>query len=108
MNARPQRCNRLLDHESLVRPVRHNPLDDHEGGEAEDRVPPGVGYHYVIPIGQSFIPGNFEEELYEALEQRLANVVDILSSADAVAVLRPEKDVAKLLRMGSAELNQSA
>jgi hypothetical protein len=58
-----------------------------------------VGYHHVIPTGQSFSPGNFEKELYEALEQRLANVVDILSGADAVAVLRPEKDVAKLLRM---------
>jgi uncharacterized protein YbjT (DUF2867 family) len=26
----------LLDHESLVRPVRHNPLNDHERGEAEE------------------------------------------------------------------------
>jgi hypothetical protein len=67
-------------------------LDDHECGEAEDRVPPGVGYHYVIPTCQSFILGNIEKELYETLEQRRANVVDILSSADAVAVLRPEID----------------
>ena len=97
----------MLDHESLVRPVRHNPLDDHERGETEDRVPPGVGYYYVIPTWQSFILGNFEEELYETLEQRSANVVDILSSADAVAVLRPEEDVAELLWMGRAELNQA-
>ena len=82
-------------------------MDDHECGEAKDRVPPGVGYHDVIPIWQSFIPGNIEKELYETLEQRPANVVDILSSADAVAVLRPEEDVAELLWMGSAELNQA-
>jgi len=82
-------------------------LDDYERGEAEDRVPPGVGYHYVIPTWQSFILGNIEKELYETLEQRRANVVDILSSADAVAVLRPEEDVAELLWMGSAELNQA-
>src|ERR1700704_189560 len=99
LNARPKRCDRLLDHESLVRQVRHNPLDDHECGEAEDRVPQGVGYHCVIPTWQSFILGNIEKELYEKLEQRRANVVDILSSADAVAVLRPEEDVAELLWM---------
>src|SRR5260370_40129162 len=108
LDARPKRCDRLLDHESLVRQVRHNPLDDHECGEAKDRVPPGVGYHDVIPTWQSFIPGNIEKELYETLEQRPANVVDILSSANAVAVLRPEEDVAELLWMGSAELNQAA
>jgi hypothetical protein len=98
----------LLDHESLVRQVRHNPLDDHERGEAKNRKPPGVSYHYVILIWQSLIPGNIEKELHESSEQRRANVVYILSSADAVAVLRPEEDVAKLLWMGSAELNQAA
>jgi hypothetical protein len=108
LNARPKRCDRLLDHESLVRPVRHNTLDDHERGEAEDRVPPGVGYHDVISAGQSFIFGNLEKELHETLEQGPANVIDILSGADAIAVLRPEKDVAELLWMGSAELNQAA
>jgi hypothetical protein len=35
-------------------------------------------------------------------------VVDVLSSADAAEVLRPEKDVAELLWMGNAELNQAA
>jgi hypothetical protein len=40
-------------------------LYDHERGEAEDRVPPGVGHHYVIPAWQFFIPGNIEKELYE-------------------------------------------
>ena len=97
----------MLDHESLVRQVRHNPLDDHERGEAKDRKPPGVGYHYVVPIWQTFILGNIEKELYETLEQRRANVVDVLSGADTVAVLRPEEDVAELLWMGSAELNQA-
>jgi len=67
-------------------------LDDQERGEAKDRVPPGVGYHYVIPTWQSFIFGNIEKELYETLEQRPANVVDILSSADAVAVASWETD----------------
>ena len=80
-------------------------MDNHERGETEDRVPPGVGYHYVIPTWQSFILGNIEKELHETSKQRRANVVDVFSSADAVAVLRPEEDVAKLLRMGSAELN---
>src|ERR1700730_13399629 len=108
LDARPKRCDRLLDHESLLRQVRHDPLDDHECGKAKDRVPPGVGYHSVIPVWQSFILGNIEKELHEASEQRRANVVDILSSADAVAVLRPEEDVAELLWMGSAELNQAA
>src|ERR1700733_958736 len=108
LNTRPKRRDRLLDDESLVRQVRHNSLYDHERGEAEDRVPPGVGYHCVIPTRQSFIPGNFEKELYKTLEQRRANVVDILSSADAVAVLRTEEDVAELLWMGSSELNQAA
>jgi hypothetical protein len=60
-DARPKRCDRLLDHESLVRQVRHNPLDDHECGEAKDRVPPSVGYHYVIPTWQSFILGNIKK-----------------------------------------------
>jgi hypothetical protein len=59
-------------------------LDDHERCEAEDRVPPGVCYHYVIPTWQSFILGNVEKELYKTLEQRSANVVDILSSADTL------------------------
>ena len=108
LNTRPKRRDRLLDHESVVRQVRHNPLYDHEQGEAEDRIPPGVGYHYVILAWQSFIPGNIEKELHKTLEQRPAKVVDVLSSADAVAVLRPEEDVAKLLRIGSAELNQAA
>ena len=108
LNARPERCDRVLDHESLVRQVRHNTLDDHERGEAEDRVPPGVGYHDVIPAWQSFSLGNLEKELHETSEQRRANVVDVLSSADAVAVLRPEEDVTELLWMSDAELNQSA
>ena len=108
LDARPKRCDRLLDHESLVGPVRHNTLDDHERGEAEDRVPPGVSYHYVIPAWQSFILGDLEKELHEALKQGPANVVDILSGADAIAVLRPEEDVAELLWLGSAELNQAA
>jgi hypothetical protein len=64
---------------------------DHERSEAEDRVPPGVGYHYVILTWQSFILGNIEKELYETLEQRPATVVDILFSADAVAVLRARR-----------------
>jgi hypothetical protein len=98
----------LFDHEGLVRQVRHNPLDDHERGEAEDRVPPGVGYHDVISAWQAFLLGNIEKELYETLEQRPANVVDILSGADAIAVLRSEEDVPKLLWMSSAELNQAA
>ncbi len=72
----------------------------------EDRVPPGVGYHYVLATWQSFTLGNIDKELYETLEQRRANVVDVLSIADAVAVLRLEEDVTKLLWMGSAELNQ--
>ena len=83
-------------------------MDDHECGEAKDIKPPGVGYHDVVPIWQSFIPGNIGKKLHETSEQRRANVVDVLSSADAVAVLRPEEDVAKLLRMGNAELNQAA
>ena len=82
-------------------------MNDHEHGEAEDRVPPGVGHDCVIPTRQSFILGNIEKELYETLEQRRANVVDILSSADAVAVLWPEEDVSELLWMVSAELNQA-
>ena len=69
--------DRLLDHESLVRQVRHNPLDNKECGEAEDRKPPGVSYHYVILIWQSLIPGNIEKELHESSEQRRATVVDI-------------------------------
>ena len=56
-----------------------------------------MGYHSVIPTWESFILGNIEKELYETLEQRRANVVDILSSADAVAVFRPEEDVAEVL-----------
>ena len=83
-------------------------MDDHECGEAKDRKPPGVSYHHVIPIWQSLILGNIEKELHESSEQWRANVVDILSSADAVAVLRSEEDVTELLWMGSAELNQTA
>ena len=83
-------------------------MDNKECGEAKDRKPPGVGYHYVIPIWQSFIFGNLEKELHETSEQRRAKVVDVLSSADAVSVLRPEEDVAELLWMGNAELNQAA
>ena len=78
-------------------------MDNKECGEAKDRVPPGVGYHYVLPTWQSFILGNIEKELYETSEQRRANVVDVLSGANAVAVLRPEEDVAKLLWMVSAD-----
>ena len=74
-------------------------MDDHECGEAKDCKPPGVGYHDVIPTWQSFLLGNLKKELHETSEQRRANVVDILSSADAVAVLRPEEDVAELLWM---------
>jgi hypothetical protein len=83
-------------------------LDDHECGEAKDRKPPGVGYHYVIPVWQSFILGNIEKELHETREQWRAKVVDVLSSADPIAVLRPEEDVTELLRMCNAELNQAA
>ena len=108
LDARPKCCNRLLDHECLVRQIRHNPLDNHECGEAKDRKPPSVGYHYVIPVWQSFFLGNIEKEPHETSEQRRANVVDILSSADAVAVLWPEEDVSELLWMGNAELNQAA
>src|ERR1700730_18381030 len=81
LDARPKRCDRLLDHESLVRQVRDNTLDDHECGEAKDRVPPGVGYHYVTLTWQSFNLGNIKKELHETSEQRLANVVDVFSSA---------------------------
>ena len=45
--------------------------------------------------------------LYHANNGR-AKIVDVLSSADAVSALRPEEDVAELLWMGSAELNQAA
>jgi len=83
-------------------------LDNKECGEAKDRKPPGVGYDYVIPIWQSFIPGNIKKELHETSEQRRTKVVNVLSSADAVAVLRPEEEVAELLWMGGAELNQAA
>ena len=78
-------------------------MDNKECGEAKDRKPPGVGYHFVVPVGQSFSLGNLEEELHETREQRSAKVVDVLSSADAVSVLRPEEDVAKLLWMVSAD-----
>jgi hypothetical protein len=57
----------LLDHESLVRQVGHNLLDDHECGETIDRKPPGVSYYYVIPVWQSFFLGNIEKELHETL-----------------------------------------
>jgi hypothetical protein len=67
-----------------------------------------VGYHDVIPIWQFFTLGNIEKELHKAREQRRTKVVDILSSADAVSVLRPEPDVAELLWMVNAELNQAA
>src|ERR1700733_14897661 len=107
LDARPKRCDRLLDHERLVRQVRHNPLDDHECGETKDRKPPGVNHPYVIPVWQSFFLSNIEKELHETSEQRRANVVDILSSLDAVAVLRPEEDVTELLGMANAELNQA-
>jgi hypothetical protein len=80
-------------------------LDDHERGEAKDRKPPSVSYYYVMPVWQSFFLGDIEKELHETSEQRRANVVDILSNADAVAVLRPEEDVTKLLWMGDAELS---
>jgi hypothetical protein len=83
-------------------------LDDHECREAKDRVPPGVGYHGVVLVGQSFSLGDLEEELYETSEQRSAKVIDVLSSANAVSVLRPKEDVAELLWMGNAELNQAA
>ncbi len=76
-------------------------MDNKECGEAKDRKPPGVGYHCVIPIWQSFILGNIEKELHETSEQRRAHVVDVLSSADAVSVLRPEEDVTELLWMGN-------
>jgi hypothetical protein len=66
-----------------------------------------VSYHYVIPVWQSFFLGNIEKELHETSEQRRSKVVDILSSADAIAVLRPKEDVTKLLWVGSAELNQA-
>jgi hypothetical protein len=66
-------------------------LDDHECGEAKDRKPPGVGYHYVILTWQSFILGNIEKELYETLEQRRAEVVDVLSGADALRLSGPKK-----------------
>ena len=108
LDTRPKRCDRLLGHESLVRQARHNSLDNKECGEAKDRKPPGVGYHDVIPIWQSFILGNIEKELHETGEQRSTKVVDVLSSADAISVLRPEPDVAELLWMGNAELNQAA
>ncbi|MBV9732924.1 MAG: hypothetical protein JO275_09115 [Verrucomicrobia bacterium] len=66
-----------------------------------------MGCHYVIPTWESFILGNIEKELHETLEQRRADIVNILSSADAVAVFRPEEDVAEVLWMGGAELNKA-
>ncbi|MGA8428324.1 MAG: hypothetical protein WB729_00770 [Candidatus Sulfotelmatobacter sp.] len=72
-------------------------MDDHECGETKDRKPPGMGYHDVIPVWQSFFLSNIEKKLHETFEQRRANGIDILSSTDAVAVLRPEEDVAELL-----------
>jgi hypothetical protein len=84
----------LLDHESLVRQARHNALVNKECGEAKNIKPPGVRYYDVIPIGQTFSFGNIEKELHETFEQRRAKVVDVLSSTDAVSVLRPEEDVA--------------
>jgi hypothetical protein len=83
-------------------------LDNKECGEAKNIKPPGVRYHDVIPVWQSLILGNIEKELHETFEQRRAKVVDVLSSPDAISVLRPEEDVAELLWMGSAELNQAA
>jgi len=80
-NACPKRGDRLLDHESPVRQIRHNPLDNNECREAEDRKPPGVSHHYVILARKSFIPGDIEKELHESSEQRRATVVDILSGA---------------------------
>jgi hypothetical protein len=108
LDARPKRCDCLLGHESLVRQSRHSSLDNKECSEAEDRKPPSVGYYDVIRGWQSFILGNFEEELHETREQRRAKVVDVLSSADAVSVLRSEEDVAELLWMANTELNQAA
>ena len=75
---------------------------------------PKIVYHQVWATTMSSLfgnpssLGNIEKELNETLEQRPANVVDVLSSADSVAVLRPEEDVTELLWMGSAELNQAA
>jgi hypothetical protein len=83
----------LLDHESLVRQVRHNPLDDHECGEAKNIKPPSVGYHYVIPIWQSFFLGNIEKELHETSEQRRTKVVDVFSSADAATSAYPKRPI---------------
>ena len=59
-------------------------------------------------IWQSFILGDIEKELHETPKQRRAKVVDVLSGPHAVAVLRPEEDVAERLWMGSAELNQAS
>ena len=67
-----------------------------------------MSYHYVIPVWQSFFLGNIEKQLHETSEQRRANVVDVLSSVHAVAVLRTEKDVTELLWMGNTELNQAS
>ena len=58
---------------------------------------PSIVYRQVWAIAISSLPGdtcilgNIEKELYETSEQRRANVIDILSSANAVAFLRPEK-----------------
>jgi|GEM_PF-5157129 hypothetical protein len=61
---------------------------------------------FVRTTYQSLI--DIEKELHETLEQRRTDVVDVLSSADAVPVFRPEEDVAEVLWMGSAELNKAA
>ena len=108
MKARPKRRDRLLGHEALVRQSRYNSLDNEESGQPKDIEPPGVGYYDVVLVWQSFSLGNLEKELHEAREQWCAKVVDILSSVKTVPVFRTEPDVAELLRMGNAELNQAA
>ena len=66
-----------------------------------------MGCHYVIPTWESFILGNIEKELHEAFKQRRADIVDVLPGPGAVAVFRPEEDVAEVLWMGGAELNKA-
>jgi hypothetical protein len=55
-------------------------LDNKECGEAKNIKPPGVRYHDVISIGQTFSLGNIETDLHETFEQRRAKVVNVLSS----------------------------
>ena len=74
---------------------------------------PKIVYHQVWATTMSSLLGNpsslatSKKSCTKRWNKGAANVVDILSSADAVAVLRPEEDVAELLWMGSAELNQA-